>query len=214
MNRLGILIDISHATEAAQYQMIEASRAPLVASHVGAKHFSSHPQNLSDELLKLVANKGGLVGVHGHGSFLAQKYWDWRRSFQNPDWRGRAMKMTREAYDPSNNYISELDALQHQDWQHGEWNFDTPWRDTYPADALVPSIDDYVATVDYLINLIGEDHVGIGLDLISGTYWLRDFDATCYPKFTEAFVEKGYSEQTIKKILGENWLRVLDTSKC
>ena len=60
-------------------QIVEASEAPVVASHVGAKHFSNHPQNLSDELLKLVAAKGGLIGVHGHGSFLHQKYWDWRR---------------------------------------------------------------------------------------------------------------------------------------
>lgn len=214
MNRLGILIDISHATEAAQYQMLEASKAPLVASHVGAKHFSDHPQNLSDDVLKLVADKGGLIGVHGHGSFLAQKYWDWRRSFQKSDWRTRPMKMTRDAYDHPNNYIAELDAVLHKDWKHGEWSFSVPWQETYPQDALVPTIDDYVATVDYLVNLIGVDHVGIGLDLLSGTYWLKDFDATCYPKFTEALVAKGYTSGHIRKILGENWLRVLDTAKC
>lgn len=214
MNRLGILIDISHATEAAQYQIIEASQAPVVASHVGAKHFSNHPQNLSDELLQLVAAKGGLIGVHGHGSFLHQKYWDWRRGYETASWRTRSMKMNRGADDRQCEYISQLDNLLHEEWKNGPATFyGTPWRETYPKDALVPTIDDYVNTVDYLLNLIGEDHIGIGLDLMHGTFWLRDFDATCYPKLTEAFVAKGYRPETIRKILGENWLRVLDTAK-
>jgi membrane dipeptidase len=214
MNRLGILIDISHATEATQYQIIEASQAPVVASHVGAKHFSNHPQNLSDELLKLVAAKGGLIGVHGHGSFLAQKYWDWRRSYETASWRTRSMQMTRAPYDHSREYISELDALLHDEWKNGPSTFyGTPWRETYSDKQPAPTIDDYITTVDYLVNLIGADHVGIGLDLMWGTFWLRDFDATCYPKLTEALLAKGYSSETIQKILGENWLRVLETSK-
>jgi membrane dipeptidase len=73
MNRLGILIDISHATEATQLQVIEASEAPVVASHVGMRQFSNHPQNLSDEVLKNLAAKGGMIGIHGHGSLLKQK---------------------------------------------------------------------------------------------------------------------------------------------
>jgi membrane dipeptidase len=214
MNRLGILIDISHATEATQYQIIEASQVPVVASHVGAKHFSNHPQNLSDDLLQRVAAKGGLIGVHGHGSFLAQKYWDWRRSYETVSWRTRAMELTRTPFDHCCEYISDLDNLLHHEWKHGPSTFyGEPWKETYPEGALVPTIDDYVATVDYLINLIGADHVGIGLDLMWGTFWVRDFDATSYPKLTEAFVAKGYSPETIRKILGENWLRVLDTAK-
>jgi membrane dipeptidase len=88
-----------------------------------------------------------------------------------------------------------------------------PWKETYPKGVPVPTIEDYVATVDYLINLTGDDHVAIGLDLMHGTYWLKDFDATCYPQITEALVDKGYSAKTIKKILGENWLRVFDAAK-
>ncbi len=213
MNRLGILIDISHATEATQWQVIEASQSPVVASHVGAKHFSNHPQNLSDDLLKAVAARQGLIGVHGHGSFLHQKFWDWRRTLESP-WRTRSMELSRPPYDHCCEYIGELDALLDDEWMRGPMTqYGTPWRDTYPPGALVPAVEDYVATVDYLINLIGADHVAIGLDLMWGTYWLRDFDATSYPKLTEAFVAKGYSEETIRKLLGENWLRVLETAK-
>ena len=65
----------------------------------------------------------------------------------------------------------------------------------------------------YVVNLVGDDHIGIGLDLMSGGHFLRDFDATSYPRLTEAMVAKGFSEQTILKILGENWLRILDSAK-
>jgi membrane dipeptidase len=214
MNRLGILIDIAHATIPTQEQVIETSEAPVVASHVGAKHFSNHPQNLSDELIEAVAKKGGLIGVHGHGSFLSQKYWDWRRlEHETGSWRTRSMEMERGPVD-SAEYIDELDKLLHKEWTDGPTTFyGTPWKKTYPLGAPVPTMDDYIATVDYLIHLVGDDHVAIGLDLMFGTYWLKDFDATCYPKITEALVAKGYSTTTIKKILGENWLRVLDAAR-
>jgi membrane dipeptidase len=214
MNRLGILIDISHATIPTQEQIVDTSAAPVVASHVGAKHFSDHQQNLSDDLIKAVAKKGGLIGVHGHGSFLGQKYWDWRRNeHEKVDWRTASMRMQRGPFDYGE-YIDKLDNLLHQEWAEGPTTFyGMPWKETYPKGVPVPTIEDYVATVDYLINLTGDDHVAIGLDLMHGTYWLKDFDATCYPQITEALVDKGYSAKTIKKILGENWLRVFDAAK-
>jgi len=216
LNHLGILIDISHATEATQAQVIEASQAPVVASHVGAKHFSNHLQNLSDELLKAVADKGGMIGIHGHGSFLGQKYWDWRRNEnETTPWRDvRSMRLVRPAVDYHCEHITELDALMREEWLNGPgfW-YSVPWKESVPRDALVPTMDDFIATIDYMVNLLGEDHVGIGLDLMWGTYWLRDFDATSYPRITGGLVAKGYSAGAIRKILGENWLRVLDTAK-
>lgn len=218
MNRLGIIIDISHATEQAQLQIIEESAAPVVASHVGAKHFSDHLQNLSDEVLKRLASKGGVVGVHGHGSFLDQKYWDWRQEHQErigaTSWKGAWHSMTRPPLRDYGEYITHLDKELTERWLYGPrvW-YSKPWRETVPAGALVPTVEDYVRTVDYLVGLIGEDHVAIGLDLMWGKYWLDEFDATSYPRLTEAFVAKGYSPTRIRKILGENWLRVLDAAK-
>ena len=77
----------------------------------------------------------------------------------------------------------------------------------------MPTVKDWVNQIDYVVGLVGADHAGLGLDLMSGGHWLRDFDATSYPRLTEAFVAKGYSAATIRKILGENWLRLLDSAK-
>jgi membrane dipeptidase len=80
MNRLGIVIDITHATEAAQQQIIQASRAPVVASHVGIRAVCNNPGNLSDDVLRALASKGGLVGIHSGAANISQRYLDWSRT--------------------------------------------------------------------------------------------------------------------------------------
>ena len=79
MNRLGIMIDISHATDEGKLQIIEASKAPVVGSHHGMRHFVEYPRNLSDEVLRAMAAKGGLFGMHSNPLFLSQAYVDWGR---------------------------------------------------------------------------------------------------------------------------------------
>ena len=74
-------------------------------------------------------------------------------------------------------------------------------------------MEDWADQIDYVVRLVGADYVGLGLDLMSGGNWLRDFDATSYPRLTEALIAKGYAPKVIRKILGENWLRLLDTAK-
>ena len=80
MNRLGIMIDLSHATDEAKMQIIEASRAPVVGSHHGLQHFVDFPRNLSDQVLKAMAAKGGLMGMHSSTSMLGREYSEWSRS--------------------------------------------------------------------------------------------------------------------------------------
>jgi membrane dipeptidase len=123
------------------------------------------------------------------------------------------MAMTRPPIDHGE-YISKLDAELRDEWLNGPavW-YSKPWRETLPVGAPAPTIVDYLDTVDYVIKLVGADHVGLGLDLMWGRYWLQDFDATSYPRFTEAFLAKGYSALITRKILGENWLRVLDSAR-
>src|SRR2546425_1146937 len=70
-----------------------------------------------------------------------------------------------------------------------------------------------VDQVEYLVNLVGADHVGLGVDLMAGGNWLRDFDATSYPRLTETMNARGLSPEVIRKVLGENWLRLLDEAK-
>jgi membrane dipeptidase len=88
-----------------------------------------------------------------------------------------------------------------------------PWPARGPDEAPLPTIDDWVEQVDYVVKLVGDDHVAMGFDMTRGGGYFRDFDATRYPDITAALVRKGYSEARIRKSLGGNWLRLLDRAK-
>ena len=94
------------------------------------------------------------------------------------------------------------------------WNYGNPWRDLQKkaADAGAPLVtpEDWSEQVEYLVQRVGADHVALGLDLMAGGNWLRDFDATSYPRLTEAMLTRGLPQKDVRKILGENWLRILD----
>ena len=214
MNRLGIMIDISHASDAAQLAIIEASAAPVVASHHGLRQFSNSPRTLSDAVLKALAAKGGLVGIHSSAGFLSQEFLDWsgaQPSAPRVDW---LQDLVRSPSGDYGKYIEALDAKMRENWTR---DFDVGWRErqqqTIDAGGPLPTEEDWAKHVDYAVNLVGEDYIGIGTDMLSGGRNIRDFDATGYPRFTEALVERGYAPSRVRKILGENWLRVLDGAK-
>ena len=224
MNRLGILIDLSHATDEAKLQIIEASRAPVVGSHHGLRRFVEHKRNLSDEVLKAMAAKGGLMGMHSSSGYIGVKLAEWRKA-RSTATAGRSsaprlrhliegFEFHRPAYEDFGAYIAKLDAKMHDRWNSG--GYGTPWREAHrkaiEAGRPLPTVDDWADLVDYVVENVGDSHVGIGLDLMSGPN-IVDFDATGYGRLTEALLKKGYSEQRMKKILGENWLRLFDQAK-
>ena len=120
-------------------------------------------------------------------------------------------------------YIETLDTEMRENWIRDKghslvgYNFGVPWRElqqeTLDAGGPLPTEDDWVEIADYVVNLVGEDYIGIGLDMMDGCCNMRGFDATSYPRLTEALVDRGYAPERIQKILGENWLRVLDAAK-
>ena len=118
--------------------------------------------------------------------------------------------MTRSPDEDYGKYIGDLDAAVKERWLE---RYKLPWSEQVPNEAPLPTIDEWVEQVDYVIKLVGEDHVAMGFDMSRGGGYFRDFDATKYPLITEALVRKGYSEKTIRKILGGNWLRLLDQVK-
>ena len=227
MNRLGILIDLSHASEVAKMQIIEASRAPVVGSHHGLKHFVDFPRSLSDEVLKAMAAKGGLLGMHSSSNMFSKKYAVWKEA-QPKDSTAVLLQhliagysFFRKPYEDFGAYINQLDAEMHDRWVRarnirGGGGYSIPWREAHQKglDAGEPlaTVEEWTDQVDYAVEMVGDGHIGLGLDLMSGPR-LRDFDATSYPRLTESLVRRGYSEQRIKKILGENWLRLLDAAK-
>ena len=220
MNRLGIIIDISHATEEAKRQIIDESRAPVVSSHSGLKHFSSVWGNLNDETVKALAAKGGLLGLHTAGWILKQDSFEWgfHRPRRSPP-PARATPSRTQPFRPPmdlGEYIARLDSTNQERWLT-RYGYGQPWRErqreALALGAPLPTVEDWVNQIDYLVGLVGADHAALGLDLMSGGHWLKDFDATGYPRLTRGFVAKGYSADTIRKILGENWLRLLDSAK-
>ena len=110
-----------------------------------------------------------------------------------------------------------------ENWNHDKghslagYDFGVPWRElqqeTVDTGGPLPTEEDWAAHVDYGVNLVGEDYIGIGMDMMDGRANIRDFDATSYPRLTEALVDRGYAPARIRKILGGNWLRVLDAAK-
>ena len=226
MNRLGMMIDISHASEEAQFQIIEASQAPVVDTHTALGRFSGRTRTMSDELLKALGAKGGLMSMHHSGSALSAAYTEWERA----QGRGRpeqrrhlieGMKLFREPIGYGD-YITKLDAELHDRWTRERSNrggngYGRPWKERQQelvdAGAPLPSVEDWVEQLEHVLSLVGDDHVGIGLDLMSGGGGLQDFDATSYSRFTEGMLKKGLEPSTVRKVLGENWLRVLDAAK-
>lgn len=219
MNRLGIVIDISHSSDAAQLQIIETSTAPVVASHHGLRHFSPGPRSLSDEVLKAMAAKGGLIGIHSSAGFLSREYTEWARQRPQPPRVNWLAELARPADPMNGEYIAKLDAEMRANWMRdagprGGSGLARPWRERQQAilDAggPLPTVETWADHVDYAVNLVGAEHVGIGLDMIAGGANIRDFDATSYPRFTETLVARGHSEERIRSILGGNWVRVFD----
>ena len=232
MNRLGIMIDISHASDAAQLAIIEASAAPVVASHHGLRPFSDSPRTLSDTVLTAMAAKGGLVGIHSSTGLLNQEFLDWSGAQSSlPPTADRILppppvEWIQDLFRPPSGdygkYIAALDAEMRENWtrergSRGGTGFGAPWRErqqkTVDLGGPLATEEDWATHVDYAVNLVGEDYIGIGMDMMSGGSNIRDFDATSYPRLTGALVDRGYTPERIRKILGENWLRVLDAAK-
>jgi membrane dipeptidase len=205
MNRLGIVIDVSHASEATQRAVIEASVAPVTDSHRGLRHFMNSAGTMSDDTLKALAKKGGVIGLHSSGAQISPTYSRWLRGKEMPGNRPLAPLVMASPRDGYAEYIRGLDATVKARWVE---RYDKPWTEQVANEAPGPTLDEWVEQVDYVINLVGEDHVAMGFDQSRGGGYFRNFDATKYPDITAALVRKGYSEARIRKILGGNWMRL------
>jgi len=214
MNRLGIIIDITHATEAAQRQIIQASRAPVVASHVAMRALCNNPGNLSDDVLGALAMKGGLVGIHGGAANISQRYFDWSRSHPPVSMNSLTLQdvvqaelpLVRSPTQDYGTYIEALDARMGGLWRqfHAQ-----PWKDAADAELLVPTVDEFAEHVAHAVSIAGPTHVGIGLDLVHGRSYLKNFDARAYPRLVDALKKRKIPSE----VLGENWLSMLDAAK-
>ena len=192
MNRVGMLVDVSHSSKAAMLDAVRLSETPVIASHSSMRALMDHPRNLDDEQLRALAASGGVVQVVAVGAFLTEpallrsvEYRNIRNAFgmvpgQPPEELG---------VEPYYDYIGRIEALDRR----------------YP-DATVA---DFVDHIDHTVELIGIDHVGISSDFDGGGGIVGWTNATETLNVTVELLRRGYSEEQISKLWSDNFLRVL-----
>jgi len=197
MNRLGMVINVSHASDEAISQAIDASSDPVMATHHGMRSLNDIPRNMPDWLMKKLAAKGGVIGFQIGNEFHNPKEFAYRTEHSGGAFWKESPRREREAH-MSLEEIDKLIAPQ------------------FPMDAFkVPdelrfTVDDWVAVVDRAIQLVGEDHVALGSDFDGGPTPPRNLrDVGDLPMITAAMVRRGYSEDRIDKFLGRNVLTLL-----
>jgi membrane dipeptidase len=196
MNRLGMVINVSHSSDEAISQAIDTSSDPVIATHHGMRSVNDIPRNMPDWLIKKLAAKGGVIGFQIGNEFHNPKEFAYRYAHSGgPFWRP-SVNAAREA----RMTIDEVDAMVAS--QVPMVAFPVP-------EDLKFTPDDWVAVVDRAIQLVGEDHVALGSDFDGGPTPPRGIrDIRDLPLITAAMLRRGYSEQRIDKFLGANVLRL------
>ena len=192
MNRIGMLIDISHVSTDTMRQAIEASRVPVIASHSSAFALAPHPRNIPDDVIEMIAANRGVIMVTFVPAFLVHD-----TALAALD-MFEEMRKLREQFDPEDEvaYSAASRAVQQGlDEDNG-------------------SVGDVVDHIEHIARVAGVEHVGIGADFDGVERLPRGLeDATKYPAITEELLERGWAEQDIRQVLGENTLRVLEEAE-
>ncbi|MEZ5401972.1 MAG: membrane dipeptidase [Bryobacteraceae bacterium] len=197
MNRLGMVINVAHGSEETILQTVETSSDPVAYTHGGFRHFIDIPRLISDRAAKAVAAKGGVVGIQFGNTFNNPEYYNW--AVKNPPVANISAQLGRYA----GMTIGEIDALEAR-------SLPFVFKGTIPEQYQLTA-DKLARVIDYGVGLIGEDHMALGSDFDGGPPLPREMrDASGYGEITKALVRLGYNEQRIRKILGLNWLRLIE----
>jgi membrane dipeptidase len=189
MNRVGVMVDVSHASDDAFWQVLEISRVPVIATHSSARHFTpGFERNMSDEMIKALAARGGVIMINFGSSFITAQANAW----------SIAHSAVRDAWLAEHGFAKE-----------------SPEAKQFSRDYLVDHpfpfarLDDVLAHILHVVDIAGIDHVGIGSDYDGVGDSLPDGlkDVSAYPNLVAALLEHGMSEQDVAKVLGKNLLR-------
>jgi len=189
MNKLGIIIDVSHVSDKSFYDIIKFTKAPVIASHSNARSLCDHPRNMSDDMLKTLAKNGGVVHVNFVNSYLKKQEENLGRDSAFAELK-KNFNFDNMSKEERKKFHSEMELINKE----------------FPSNKA--TLKDVLDHIDYIVKLIGIDHVGIGSDFDGGGGLKGIFDSSEMGNITTGLIKRGYSEEDIKKIWGNNFMRV------
>jgi len=193
LNRLGVMVDISHVADKTFWDALEVSRAPMIASHSSCRALAGHARNMTDEMIQALAKKGGVIQITFVDGFLSEELRLAQEAVRE-ERAARTAEIQRRFPEDAEKRREEMRKLNEE------------FRARMPK----PGWELIVQHIDHAVKLAGVDHVGLGSDFDGATMPAGMEDATQLPKITEALLARGYSEKDVEKILGGNLLRVLE----
>ena len=195
MNRQGIMVDISHVSDKTFYDALEVSKAPLIASHSSCRALCNHVRDMSDDMIKALAAKGGVIQINYEKSFIDQAYKDASEK-QSGGVVAIFDQLKKACGDDQECFGRKMGEQEKQ----------------ATAEGKLPHVswERIVDHIDHVVKLVGPDHVGLGSDFDGATMPEGMEDCSKLPKITEALMRKGYGDDDIRKILGGNTLRLME----
>jgi membrane dipeptidase len=188
LNKLGVMVDISHVADKTFWDALEVSKAPMIASHSSCRAVAGHPRNMTDDMIKALAAKGGVIQINYLDSFIDPALYAYTQKTS-----AVSRELMQKMGGPSReNFMKVREELAKQF-----------------GPAPKASWERIVDHIDHAVKLVGADHVGLGSDFDGGGMPVGMEDCTKLPNITEALLRKGYKESDIRKILGENTVRLL-----
>ena len=191
MNRLGMMVDVSHISDKSFYDVIELSNAPVIASHSSVRAIARHNRNMTDDMIKALAARGGVIQI-----CLLDDY------VKDPD---TTTVRYQEEKELRALYYSHWNTLSDEEKAKARKEFRS-LDEKFPKE--LPTVADYVNHIDHVKNLVGIDYVGIGSDFDGGGGLKDCADVSEFPNITAELLKRGYTEEEIDKVWGGNFLRV------
>jgi membrane dipeptidase len=194
MNRLGMMVDVSHVSDKTFHDVLAISKAPVFASHSNCRALCDHPRNMSDEMIRELAAKGGVIQINFHIGFLSREFREAERSDPKIN-QSIALEIQKRCGNKEGCQLIEGDRITRE----------------YVEQGKLPRVDwtEIIDHIDHAVKIAGIDHVGIGSDFDGANMPFGMEDASMLPKITNGLLQKGYTEGDVQKILGENTLRLM-----
>ena len=195
MNRLGMMVDISHVADKTFFDVLALTTAPVIASHSSSRAIAKHPRNMTDEMMKALAKNGGVIMINYHAGFLSEEF-RVAAEKEHGDVVTAMSAMSKKCGGNEACTTMESERIDHE----------------LMAKGTLPKVgwEKIVEHIDHAVKVAGADHVGLGSDFDGATMPLGMEDVSKLPKITEALLAKGYTQQDVTKILGGNILRVME----